>query len=40
MKKLAQLLAVLAVLVAVTGCLDSQDGSGGRPKSEVTFNIN
>jgi hypothetical protein len=39
MKRLSQLMAVVAVLVALTGCLDPQDESGGRPKAQATFEL-
>jgi hypothetical protein len=39
MKKIVRLLAILAFVTAVTGCLDDPDGSGGRPKSSVAVEM-
>lgn len=33
MNKIIQLLIALTIMTAVTGCLDPQDESGGRPKA-------
>lgn len=39
MKKFVQLLAVLALVTVMTGCLDGQDDNGGRPKSAVAIEM-
>jgi hypothetical protein len=39
MKKIIQLLAILTIATAITGCLDGQDDNGGRPKSSVAIEM-
>jgi len=39
MKKIISMLALLALVAGLSGCLDPQDESGGRPKSSVAVVI-
>ena len=39
MKVLAQVVAIMALLTTLTGCLDPQDGSNGRPQGSFSLEI-
>jgi hypothetical protein len=39
MKKIISLLVLVVMVIGLTGCLDPQDGSNGRPQSAVALTI-
>jgi len=39
MEKFFSLLALMMLVIGLTGCLDSQDGSGGRPKASAAVSL-
>ena len=39
MKKVVSLIMMFAVVLGLSGCLDPQDGSGGKLKNQITSTV-